>query len=180
MSARRLADVDKTDRRRAILKMSVSIALTWVATMVLYFLLPLDSDVEGVLLQLIVGVLVFVAIAAWQVIRIARSDLPQLRAIEALGVLGAFFIVLFAGTYLALGTARPESFTQPLDHTAALYFTITVLATVGFGDISAVSQVARWVVSAQMILDLVLLAGVARVVVGAAQRSLGEKAPPQI
>jgi voltage-gated potassium channel len=176
VSARRLADVGKADRRRAVLKMSVSIGGTWVAAMVLYFLLPLDRDVKGVLLQLTVGVLAFVAIAVWQVVRIARSDLPQLRAIEALGVLGALFIVLFAGTYLALGTARPESFTQPLDHTAALYFAITVLTTVGFGDISPVSQVARWVVSAQMILDLVLLAGIARVVFGAAQRSLAR--PP--
>lgn len=159
--------------------MSASIAGTWVATIGAYFLLPLDRDVESVIVQLSLGVLFFVALAAWQVIRITRSDLPQLRAIEALGVLGAFFLVLFAGAYLALDNARPASFTEPLDHTASLYFTITVLATVGFGDISAVTPVARWVVSAQMILDLVLLAGVARVVVGAAQRSLGTKAPPQ-
>ncbi len=175
MSPRRFGDLTRTDRRRALLRMSLSIAGTWFATMTVYFLLPLDSDVEGVLVQLVLGVLFFVALAVWQVIRIMHSDLPQLRAIEALGVLGAFFVVLFAGVYLALAGARPESFTQPLDHTAALYFTITVLATVGFGDISAVSEVARWVVSAQMILDLVLLAGVARVVVGAAQRSLGTK-----
>lgn len=177
MSPRRLGDLTRTDRRRALLRMSLSIAGTWFATMTLYFLLPLDRDVEGVLVQLVLGVLMFVALAVWQVIRITRSDLPQLRAIEALGVLGAFFIVVFAGAYLALASARPESFTQPLDHTASLYFTITVLATVGFGDISAVSQVARWVVSAQMILDLVLLAGVARVVLGVAQRSLGNGTP---
>jgi len=158
--------------------MSASIAGTWVATIGAYFLLPLDRDVEGVIVQLGLGVLFFVALAAWQVIRITRSDLPQLRAIEALGVLGAFFIVLFATTYLAIGTARPESFTQGLDHMAALYFTITVLATVGFGDISAVTPVARAIVSTQMILDLVLLAGVARVVVSAAQRSLaGDPSP---
>lgn len=175
MSPLRLRDLTRTDRRRALLRMSLSIAGTWLATFALYFLLPLDNDVEGVIVQLTLGVVFFVALAVWQVIRITRSDLPQLKAIEALGVLGAFFIVLFAGAYLALASARPESFTQPLDHTAALYFTITVLATVGFGDISAVSQVARWLVSAQMILDLVLLAGVARVVVGAAQRSLETK-----
>ena len=32
------------------------------------------------------------------------------------------------------------SFTQPLDHTTALYFTVTVFATVGFGDIVAATD----------------------------------------
>lgn len=178
MSARRVFDLERTERRRALLKTTVSILATWAGTFVAYFLMPLDRDVAGAVAQLTAGVVIFVALAVWQVIRIARSDLPQLRAIEALGVLGAFFVVLFAAAYLTIATARPESFTERLDHTAALYFTITVLATVGFGDISAVTTVARSVVSAQMILDLVLLAGVVRIILGAAQRTLSRNPSP--
>ncbi len=178
MSAQRLTELDKPTRRRAVLRTSVSIVLTWIVTFSVYFALPLNRDIEGIVVQLALGVLAFIGIATWQTFRILRSNLPVLQATEALGVLGAFFIVLFAATYLAIATARPESFTQSLDHTASLYFTITVLATVGFGDISAVTPVARSIVSAQMILDLVLLAGVARVILGAAQRSLAAGPTP--
>ena len=39
----------------------------------------------------------------------------------------------------------------------ALYLTVTIFATVGFGDISPVSQAARVAVMFQMLLDLVIL-----------------------
>ena len=47
-----------------------------------------------------------------------------------------------------------SSFSEPLNRTDALYFTTSTFATVGFGDITPVSQLARAVVSVQMIADL--------------------------
>ena len=52
----------------------------------------------------------------------------------------------------------------------ALYFTVTVFATVGFGDIVATTQLARLVVTVQMILDLGVLGLGIRVFLGAVQR----------
>jgi hypothetical protein len=46
---------------------------------------------------------------------------------------------------------------EHLTRTDALYLTVTVFATVGFGDISPVSQAARVAVMFQMLLDLVFL-----------------------
>jgi voltage-gated potassium channel len=46
---------------------------------------------------------------------------------------------------------------EALTRTDALYFTVTVFATVGFGDITPASQAARLVGSTQMILDLIVL-----------------------
>jgi voltage-gated potassium channel len=57
-----------------------------------------------------------------------------------------------------------------LTRTDALYFTVTVFTTVGFGDIVATTQVARLVVTVQMILDLVVLGLGVRVFLGAVQR----------
>lgn len=174
MTPRRIGELGRPERRRALIRAVVSIAVTWVVVFAAYFLLPLDRDLNGsALIQLAVGLLAFLGLAAWQIYRIVRSDLPQLRALESLAVLGAFFIVVFAGTYLRLDIGRPGSFTEHLDHSSALYFTVTVLATVGFGDISPASELARLIVTAQMLLDLVLIAGLARAILGAAQISLG-------
>ena len=69
----------------------------------------------------------------------------------------------------AAGTPSPAEGRR----TDSLYFTVTVFATVGFGDITATSQVARIVVIAQMILDLLVLGLVVKVFVGAVEIGRG-------
>ena len=64
------------------------------------------------------------------------------------------------------------NFSQPLTRTDALYFTVTVFSTVGFGDITPKSEAARVVVIVQMLGDLALLGAGARVLLGAVQRGL--------
>ena len=49
------------------------------------------------------------------------------------------------------------NFTEPLTRADALHLSTTVFTSVGFGDISAVSEAARLLVTLQMILDLLLL-----------------------
>ena len=41
------------------------------------------------------------------------------------------------------GLSQAGTFTEPLTRTDAQYFTVTIFATVGFGDITAVTQTAR-------------------------------------
>ena len=57
-----------------------------------------------------------------------------------------------------------------MTRTNALYFTVTVFATVGFGDITADTEAARLLVTGQMILDLIIIGVGARVIVGAITR----------
>jgi hypothetical protein len=52
---------------------------------------------------------------------------------------------------------------------------VTVLSTVGFGDITPVTQAARALVMIQMIGDLFLVGIVAKVIVGAVQTGLRSK-----
>jgi hypothetical protein len=63
-----------------------------------------------------------------------------------------------------------SNFSEPMTRTDALYFTVTVFATVGFGDITAKTEAARLVVTGQMIVDLVTIALVVKVIVDAAKR----------
>ena len=64
-----------------------------------------------------------------------------------------------------------------MNHTNALYFTVTVFATVGFGDITAQTATARLLVTGQMITDLIILGLGARVIVGAV--TCGRRRLPQ-
>ena len=111
--------------------------VTAAVLVALYYLLPLD-DLSGAsaVTGLVVGIVVFVALIAWQVWRILRSDHPGSRALEGLFVAVPLFILLFATAYYLMARAEPKAFTEALSRTDALYLTVTIFSTVGFGDIS--------------------------------------------
>ena len=109
--------------------------------------------------------------SVYQVRAIINASYPAIRAIEALAATAPLFLVLFAAIYFLMAQADLSNFNvQSLTRTDALYFTVTVFTTVGFGDIVATTQVARLVVTVQMILDLVVLGLGVRVFLGAVQR----------
>ena len=85
------------------------------------------------------------------------------------------FLTLFARLYLSADAGDHSAFSESLDRTTALYFTITVFATVGFGDIVAQTQSAKLLVSVQMLLDLVVLGVVVRLLFIAGQRGVQRK-----
>ena len=144
-----------------------------------YYLLPLDH-LAGVplALVLIVGVAVLLAVAAWQLRLILRARYPALQAGEALATTVPLLLLLFASVYFVMTQASPASFSHPLTRTDALYFTVTTFSTVGYGDITATSQTARLIVTAQMILDLLALGLGIRVFIGAVQLARKAQAAP--
>jgi voltage-gated potassium channel len=56
-----------------------------------------------------------------------------------------------------------------LSRTDGLYFTVTVFATVGFGDITPRSELARIVTTTQMLFGLVAFGLIVRTLLGAVQ-----------
>ena len=137
----------------------------------LYFLLPLDTPVTWFAVTiLVIGLVALVALVTFHVRWIIRSPFPVLRAIEALATIIPLFLLLFAATYVVLDTDSAINFSQHLTRTDALYFTITVFSTVGFGDITAKTEMARLVVIVQMIADLIVLGLGIKVIVGAVTR----------
>jgi hypothetical protein len=137
----------------------------------LYYVLPLDrSSTAAAVTILVIGLAGFIALVAVQVRLIIRSPFPGLRAIESLATSVPFFLLLFAGTYVALAAISPGSFGGHLSHTDGLYFTVTVFSTVGFGDITAKTETARLVVTGQMVADLIILGLAIKIIVGAFKR----------
>ena len=130
-------------RRRLIVIGLLRASATTVVLVAAYYLLPLDH-LAGVALgvTLAAGLLVLTAVSAYQVRAIIKARYPAIRAIEALAATAPLFLLLFAATYYVMAQADLSNFNvHSLTRTDALYFTVTVFATVGFGDITATTQV---------------------------------------
>ncbi|MFC5029341.1 two pore domain potassium channel family protein [Streptomyces sp. So13.3] len=145
-----------------------AVLLTW-----LYYLAPLDRALNATTATLLaLGLIAFGCLIAWQVVAVTHAAYPGLRAIEALATAVPLFLLLFSSTYFLVARDRPASFSEPLNRTDALYFTVTVFATVGFGDISPVTELSRVLTTVQMIADLILVGLIAKVLFGAVRIGL--------
>ncbi|MCW7942545.1 hypothetical protein AAW14_10910 [Streptomyces hygroscopicus] len=141
--------------------------LTAAGLVLAYYLLPMTGRLTGATLAgLAGGLAALVVLFTLQIRWIARSPHPRLRAVEALATTLSLFLLLFSTAYYLLEHAEPGSFTEPLTRTDALYFTLTVFSTVGFGDITARTDPARIVTMGQMAADILLVSVAARIVVG--------------
>ena len=138
-----------------------------------YAVAPVESlgrIAEGV--WLVLGLLAVAAVFVWQIRGIVKADYPGLRAVESTVLTVTLFLVVFALIYLSLSNSNRANFSENLDRVSAFYFAVTLLATVGFGDISARTDVARIFVTLQMLLDLTLIVVVVKAIFGSARTVL--------
>jgi voltage-gated potassium channel len=169
-----LADGGRRELLRSIARIVASSGLVLAA----FYLVPVtERDPGPAWIRLAIATVAFAAVLAWEVRAIVRSRHPYIRAGAALGMILPVFIGFFAWTYLNLSAADPSSFSLALTRTQALYFTITVISTVGFGDITPATDAARLVVAFQMLADLVLIGAVARLIFHAASVGRERRAP---
>jgi hypothetical protein len=165
-----LEDLNRREQQRVVTRSAMRIFVSVVLLFALYGVLPVaDRTGVGTLLELFIGLIIFGAMLGWQVLKIMGAEHPELRAAEALAIAVPVVLIVFAFTYLSLSRAQPGSFSQPLNHVRSIYFVITVVSTVGFGDITPKTDAAMIVVSFQIMLDLILFVGIVRTVFFAAQ-----------
>lgn len=154
---------------RALLSATLMVAV--------YYRSPLDRRVDGwVVFWFAAGLLGLAAALAWQVRSILRSDTPRLRAAETIAIGLPFLLLLYATVYSLMSQDDPASFTEPLGRTDALYFTMTVFSTIGFGDITPVTEAARIIVMTQMVVGLLAVGVVAKLLFGAVEIAVGRRA----
>ena len=182
--SRRYEDLAPGRRRRLEAVLVARSVLVGVLLFVAYYLLPLNKPETFGVLLLVGGVILIAVVVAWQVRAIAESPFPRLRGVQTLISGIPLLLVVFAAVYYLTGQTQPDSFTQPMDKIDAMYFTVTVFSTVGFGDITAKTDLARTLVTVQMLVNLVVIGLVAKVIFGAVdtglkKRSAAHPEPPE-
>lgn len=149
---------------------------TLVAVLVLYFAVPLEVGPSPV--RLVVGLALTLGAVGWVALVVLREFRRQLAGTEGLrgrhlALLLELALLLFALAYYLLavhGTQQMVGIETRLD---ALYFTASTMATVGYGDVHPVGQLARGVATAHIVFDVVFL-GLAAQLAG---RALTRPAP---
>jgi voltage-gated potassium channel len=151
----------------AVLRTCVVLGVLIVA----YAVAPWDRwNGSGLIWQLLLWFALVVLAVVAQVRSVLRSAHPWLRALQGTLLCITLLLLPFAGAYAGMSEAEPTTFTQPLTRLDSAYFTVTVFATVGFGDVAPVSAPARILVTVQMLADLILIGVIVKVLIGAAER----------
>lgn len=117
----------------------------------------------------------FVLYYRWMAIRIVNSTHPVVPGIETLIVGTVIFLTIFANVYHLVSLGSPNAFSEVLSLFDSYYFAVTILATVGFGDITPTAVISRSFVMAQMLMDLGILAVGVRIVTTAIKRATASR-----
>jgi hypothetical protein len=165
--------MDRRAGRRQLVVVAATSLIGVAVILGIYFAVPTTGSILGPVLC----ALIFITLVAVELRAVVRNPRPVSRGAIAMARVVPVFIVLFAWTYVAMSANDPHTFTEPLSRSGALYFTITVLSTVGFGDITPVTDAARLTVSIQMICDLVVLGILVKLIVGVAKHARARQAP---
>ena len=165
------ARADRREMRRLAVASMLRIIAVSGTMLVIYATVPIGQrPSESIAIRLCVALLVLIAVLGLQFRSVSRSPHPTFKGVEAVAVSIPLLVLSFAATYVGMAAAEQSSFNESVSRVDGVYFSVTVLATVGFGDIVPTSETARVVVTVQMIVDLILVGLIAKVLVGAVQR----------
>src|SRR4051812_40127551 len=143
-----------------------------------YFYLPLSRD-EVVRHQAANVMIVVVAIVgmAWVVVIEVRHQIDDFedRRIDRLVVSVVVVMVGFSLIFYLLARSNPSQIAGLHTRIDALYFTLTTMSTVGYGDIHATGQVARAVIVVQILFNLVIITTAAHLVSSKVRETVGTR-----
>ena len=148
-----------------------------------YYIVPESLEsAPSVVLRIVVTAVVVAVMLAWQIRAIVDAELPLLRAMEALALTVTLMVVGFASFYIQVSKRDPTAFNEVLNRTGALYFTMTTLATIGYGDIHARTNGARIAVMVQMLFNVVVIGASVKLILHTARRRIetGPRTAPAV
>ncbi len=161
-----MRDLWKYRRARSVLGL--------VAVLVLYFSVPIQGDksVLRLALDLAVTVMAMAVVGLVTIREFRRMQIGEALKFNGAQLLVVLEIVLvvFSLTYFTLALHGHHEMAGLHTRVDALYFTATTIATVGYGDIHSVGQLARIVNTIQLVFDILFLAVFVRLISTAASQ----------
>ncbi|MDA3628532.1 potassium channel family protein [Saccharopolyspora oryzae] len=144
-------------RREALINAVATVGAVVVCTAV-YYALPFDvfgiGGTVGAVVVFDLGLLAISTLIMVQVHRFRHGD--GRRGSSIAGVVAALYlaVLFFAAVYFAIARHQPDVIASLRTKTDALYFSLSITSTVGFGDVHAISQFARAVAAVQMAFNI--------------------------
>jgi voltage-gated potassium channel len=136
-------------------------ALISALIIALYYVVPVESGVPGgpfalrVAGTVVAGLAITVLIVRQVTRHVATPEEASLPGLLTALVGGVVFFAFVDYNVAIIGHGQ---FADLSTRTDALYFALATLSTVGYGDVHATGQVARAVVAAQLVFNLVVVA----------------------
>jgi voltage-gated potassium channel len=150
-----------TTKRRAWVRP----VLAFVGLLVAYYAVPVSfDDSAGVLATGLLGTAAGLGVVGWTMIKELGHLLhgEESRSTAALAMLLLLLVTAFSLTFYLLERSHPGQIADLHTRTDALYFTLSTMATVGYGDVHAEGQAARALVCAVIVFDVVVVASLLR------------------
>ncbi|MBJ7357816.1 potassium channel family protein [Nocardioides sp.] len=143
----------------------LSNAATLLGGLVVFFSVPLraDESTAAVARNGIVAAL-GVTLVGWVAVRQSRGSGRRALSVPQLVMLAEVAVCAFALIYYSLAIHGSGQLVGVHTRLDALYFTMTTMTTVGYGDVHASGQVARAVVCVHLAFNLVFLGLLANLV----------------
>lgn len=131
-----------------------------VGVLVAYYAVPIRQQGGEWTIGLLITI-VAAALIAWAIIGQYRLMVrgEQVANLPTLALLAVLAVSVFSLGFYILQGSRPDEFVGLQTRTDALYFSLSSISTVGYGDVHAAGQAARVMVSVQLVFNLVFLAG---------------------
>jgi voltage-gated potassium channel len=131
-----------------------------IAVLAIYFVVPVDTGRApiGVLAGVLISVvaLVGVVMVVYTEARDARHHLTGWHLVLVLEIA----LVAFSFAYYLVVSNSPGEFAGLVTRLDAMYFSTATAATVGYGDVHPVGQLARGLVTLHMVFNIVFIAAV--------------------
>ena len=128
------------------------------ALVLLYFVVPVTQDVQRTDVVRGAAALLTLALLAFGVVHQLRLHVDDTsRRLDGLIVAIVVVMMVFSFSFYTLQEHDPTQFAACDTRLDALYFTMASAATVGFGDVHAAGQIARGLVLAQMVFNVVFI-----------------------
>jgi voltage-gated potassium channel len=133
-----------------------------VAILLVYFTAPVEGDSSVTRLVLDIAITIGAVVV---VVMVTGREFRRMQVGESLRLTGAqllivleIVLVVFSGLYYAMARHGTHEMAGLHTRVDALYFTATTIATVGYGDIHSVGQLARVVNTVQLVFDILFIA----------------------